>query len=286
MDVEKRAEQIKALLALDTLSRSQVAELCKLTNVGGQLPQADGWDSAGEPYWRRSTITDWGQHQAMQVRSVGFRRATPVLTRAATMAPTTWTREQRGGDVVAASEAPTPMFDFSTGRPIMEILVVRGATYSEPVSVLRDHQQRDIGQIIGNARSIRVDGELLLATVTLSSKQIAEETLSDVLDGNLRAVSVGYQILAWEIIPPGQSATIGGRLFRNEFDLPLRVVTTWEMFELSFVLRGRRPERASAQRRPNNRRQHARNSFPKFAQPSAVGAGAGRRLRARLSRDQ
>ena len=71
----------------ETLSCAQFAELCKLTNVGGQAPHADGCDPSGEPFWNRATITDWAQHQARRFRSGTRPPTAPGLTCAASTRP-------------------------------------------------------------------------------------------------------------------------------------------------------------------------------------------------------
>ena len=271
--LEKRFARASQLREQQTLTAGELREFCQLVNAGGRLPAADGFDESGSPFWRRETVIHWLQTDALQCRT-GFRTTAtvdPTYVRRGDARPSTWSDADRSVDAVISTEAPVPMVDHRSGELIDEILIASGVEFEEPVPVLRDHRQFEVGEIVGGASNIRtIDGQII-ARLRSGSKPIAIETFDDVRDGILRALSVGYRLLEFVIIMPGGSEMVAGRMFTNNSDRPLRVVSRWALDETSFVLRGadqnakvRSP--SFAQGNPPMTAIHSRNSLSR--QPS------------------
>lgn len=147
-----------------------------------------------------------------------------------TRAATTIDKKKRTVEVVAASETPTRMWDYEEGY-IDEVLLASGAVLPESgqVPLLDAHSRWSTKDVVGSANNFRADGEELLATMTLSST--AEDVFTKIDEGHITDVSVGYRISAWTTVKKGEKAEIGGRTWEG----PVRVVTSWQLRELSVV---------------------------------------------------
>lgn len=90
-----------------------------------------------------------------------------------------------------------------------------------PVPVLDTHRRDGINDILGNLTAARVEGGLLIGTITISRRH--EALLDDIEEGTLRSISVGYTVNAFR----DEADRATGRL--------VRIATGWTLKEASFV---------------------------------------------------
>ena len=133
--------------------------------------------------------------------------------------------------VIAATETPVQVFDYSRMEIVDEVLLMAGAELpkSRQVVLLDAHSRVDSSSVIGSLRDIGVDGDKLTGRAVFSSE--AESIWTKVREGHIRAVSVGYRVIEAKYIPAGESMEIKGRKFTG----PLKVATRWALKELSVV---------------------------------------------------
>ncbi|TWT35871.1 Caudovirus prohead protease [Posidoniimonas corsicana] len=156
-----------------------------------------------------------------------------VFTRAATADD-----EARTVEAVIATEEPAVMLDFESMRAIEETLQMDGAEYGSKVPLLLDHT-REAASVIGSVENIRREGSQLVATLRFARGDgVADSTWQKVRDGHCDAVSVGYRILSYATIAPGDTRTVNGKSHRASDDYALRVAVKWELFEVSVVAIG------------------------------------------------
>jgi len=91
------------------------------------------------------------------------------------------------------------------------------------VPLLAAHNQSDLCAVLGTVSNVRVAGSQLVGTLTFGQTDEAQEAEAMVARGELRGVSIGYVVNAWEI----QSRTSDGQ---EEW-----LATSWELLEVSLV---------------------------------------------------
>jgi HK97 family phage prohead protease len=154
------------------------------------------------------------------------RRQTPAAIRAAVSG--------RSREAAIATDQPVEVYDWSTGRVVLESLLIDGAEWAEPVPMLIDHDRRIPSQI-GSVVNLRREPGKLAATLRFGKTAAGNDAWALVTDGHARSVSVGYRILEQTEIRAGQSKTVSGKLFTAPADSPLRVVSRWSLKEVSLV---------------------------------------------------
>lgn len=90
-----------------------------------------------------------------------------------------------------------------------------------PVPLLDTHRRESTRDILGSLTAARVEGSLLIGTITISKRH--EALLDDIEEGTLRNISVGYTINAFR----DETDRATGRL--------VRIATGWTLKEASFV---------------------------------------------------
>lgn len=156
-------------------------------------------------------------------RSSPLKRRTPA-------GPASLDVSTRSVDVVATTEQPVPMWDWERGV-LDEVLLMRGAVLPKngQLPLLDSHSRGSVGDVVGSARDLRVEGGELVATAVFSKSERAEEAFLKVQEGHLTDVSIGYAVNDATVVPGGEKAVIGGRAWEG----PVRVVTSWTPRELS-----------------------------------------------------
>ena len=150
-----------------------------------------------------------------------------IQYRALAVSPSTADPDRRAVEVIAATDAPIPQYDWESGRIVHEVLRIDGAEYPERVPLLDSHDRTSIDAVIGSVSGLRsVDGRLV-GVAEFSAT--AAGAWMKVMEGHLRDFSVGYLVHEVERVAPGKSAVIMGR----EYAGPVNVVTKWELKELS-----------------------------------------------------
>jgi len=122
-----------------------------------------------------------------------------LLTRRATLAPTTADPEARTVEVVWSTGAPVRRRDIA-GQYIERLSLAPEAvdlSRLEGASVLDAHRQTAVRDVLGSVRSAAVDGKRGTALIQFSARPEVEPVWQDVLAGILRHVSVGYSVEEW-----------------------------------------------------------------------------------------
>lgn len=120
-----------------------------------------------------------------------------VLTRAATLAPTTFDPEARTVEVVFTTGAAVARRDARGAY--VETLPVDAADLSRLVGapVLDAHNAGAARAILGRVESARVEGGQGVAVLRLSNADDVTPVVQRIQDGTLNAVSVGYRVQGW-----------------------------------------------------------------------------------------
>lgn len=102
--------------------------------------------------------------------------------------------------------------------------------YRKNPVVLDTHNRYVAGAVIGNA-DIKREGSELVADVRFATTARAEEAWTLVRDGFLRALSIGFGARNVQPVGEDETYTLGER----EIAGPARIVTKWELYEISVV---------------------------------------------------
>jgi hypothetical protein len=135
---------------------------------------------------------------------------------------------------VVATESNVEVFDGRTGRVVLEKLLLDGVEVGNYAPLLLDHQ-RSITTTAGSCSTFRREGDNLLADLAFSGNMAGSEAWELVRENHIRAVSVGYRATEAVEIPAGRSRTIGSRTFTAPQNQSLRVVSRWQLKEVSLV---------------------------------------------------
>jgi HK97 family phage prohead protease len=158
-----------------------------------------------------------GDKKSMQIES---------LTRLAQFSPSTFNAEKRTIDVVFTTGAKVRRFDWFSGSKFIEELSVKGANLerlNKGASVLNNHGQQSLNDVLGVVENARIQGNEGLATIRFSNRPEVQSIIKDIQDGIIRNISVGYQINKFEEQKPLEDGT---RHF---------LATDWTPAEISFV---------------------------------------------------
>ncbi|WP_372922036.1 HK97 family phage prohead protease, partial [Roseovarius sp.] len=122
-----------------------------------------------------------------------------LLTRRATLAPSTADAEARTVEVIWSTGSPVRRRDMA-GQYIERLSLDPQAvdlSRLEGASVLDAHRQTAVRDVLGSVRRAGVDGKLGTAVIQFSARPEVEPVWQDVLAGILRHVSVGYSVEDW-----------------------------------------------------------------------------------------
>lgn len=142
-------------------------------------------------------------------------------------------RDQRIVGLIFSTGAPVARLDWATGKSYLERLSLKAAhvkldRLNSGAPLLNAHSAYSLADQIGvvEAGSASVNGTEGRARVRFSRRADVQPIWEDVRDGIVRNVSVGYRVYEFEETP-GQ-----GR------ELPVRLATSWEPFEISLTPMG------------------------------------------------
>jgi HK97 family phage prohead protease len=152
--------------------------------------------------------------------NLSLRETVDLTRRDAIARPTTFDAKARTIDAVVATNAPVQRRDEQ--GPYLEILDVSGADLAALRGVLNSHSQHGLDAVIGTVESARVDGNELVATLRMSSRPEVEPIVSDIRDGVINSLSVGYEVSEW-----ADGTTADGQRTRT--------AKRWAAREVSFV---------------------------------------------------
>lgn len=162
-------------------------------------------------------------------------------TRVLPPTPSSVRESDRSFACVASTETPARMIDWESYSYIDEILVARGGSVpNDHVPLLRNHQRFDpADDIYGSAREWKLEDEMQWACrCYMSEASDAQDPVNRawtrVKGGHLRGVSIGYEVLEFTDIQPGEKKKVGERFF-TAGKLRLRISTAWTVHELSLT---------------------------------------------------
>jgi len=147
--------------------------------------------------------------------------------------------DDRSFEAVVATETPALVRDLRTWDIVEEILVASGGQFPGSAVLLDDHQRfSGCNSVIGSATNFKRQGEQWIGRgivgKAVEGNIHRQQLWQDLVDGHIRAVSIGYQVLNYVDIPPGQSQNINGRSYKAG-ERTLRITTKWRVHELSLT---------------------------------------------------
>ena len=153
--------------------------------------------------------------------------------------PASLDEEGRSVDVVGATEAPTPIYDWDSGQVMNEVLLMAGCRLPDSgrCVLLDTHSRYGTSSVVGSYRDLRVEGGTLVGKAVFSSTPDGDGPFTKLKEGHLTDFSVGYRPRATTRVKAGQTAVVEGRSYTG----PLLVTTDWELRELSICPIGADP---------------------------------------------
>ena len=143
--------------------------------------------------------------------------------------------ERRTLEAVISTEAPVEIWDYPSRSIIRESLLMSGVEVAPHVPLLTDHT-REVASMVGSIENTRAEGDRLVAQLRFATGTPAADHAWQLYGQRFgRQVSVGYRVLSAEEIPAGRTRVIAGRTFIAPPNMPLRVVTRWQLKEVSLV---------------------------------------------------
>jgi hypothetical protein len=148
-----------------------------------------------------------------------------TLQRNAELLPASLDDEKRTARLVWSTGAKVRRRDPLTGKPFYEALSLEpehvDLSRLSGASLLNNHQQRDLRDVVGVVLNGGVDGKEGWAEVRFSDRGDVQPIWNDVKAGILRHVSVGYQVNRWTETRNGEGL--------------VRTATSWVPYEISLV---------------------------------------------------
>ena len=147
--------------------------------------------------------------------------------------PATYDKGTRSVEVVAATENPVQVYDYSRGEMVNEVLLMSGMILPEnnQVPLLDSHSRYSTHSVIGSFRNMTVVGSELVGRAFFSSVEAAQDPHIKVAEGHITDFSVGFRIEKNGLIfiNDGETAHVDGRTWTG----PLRLITSSRIKELS-----------------------------------------------------
>ena len=147
------------------------------------------------------------------------------------LSPSSLDEKERSVEFVASTENRVSVFDWESWGPIDEILLMSGCQVPKrgAVPFLDSHSRYSIKDVVGSFKDFRVENGELLGRAYFSTVQEAQKAFTLVREGHLTDVSVGYEINEYRTLKDDEVFEHEGK----EYTGPLRLVTSWELFEVS-----------------------------------------------------
>lgn len=150
----------------------------------------------------------------------------PQMRMQADFKPETLDKEKRTIEVVFSTGARGRRDSYWDGPFFEELGMepgnVRMERFENGASVLDSHNRYNLSSVLGVITEARLENGIGYATVKFSSRDEVQGTVTDVMEGVIRNLSVGYKIHKMEKVG-------------EENDIPIFRATDWEPSELSFV---------------------------------------------------
>ena len=143
----------------------------------------------------------------------------------------------RSVEFTATTSDKVRVFDWESWRVIDEVLLMGGRVDppNGQVPLLDTHDNSTVDKQLGSARDIRTEGQATVVRVCVSSTR--DDVFTKIKEGHLTDSSVGYDIKEFAMLKEGESGQYEGLTITG----PCRVVTAWELMELSLCPIGADP---------------------------------------------
>lgn len=135
--------------------------------------------------------------------------------------------DARTATFVAATENGIETF---FGREFLRMSGADLKRYRKNPVVLDTHNRFEAGAVVGKA-TVTIKGRELLTPITFAETERAEEVWQLVLQGFLKALSIGFRAIEVQTLDEGEHSGVGA----NRIDGPARIIKKWELFEISVV---------------------------------------------------
>lgn len=166
------------------------------------------------------------------------RSASNMHERRASMRQQTANEKAYSIEAVMSTEQPVRMWDWDKRELIDEILLASGRTVAQNVQLLDSHRTETINRVLGHVENIRTEGSDSVGLMLFDASDPEAVRAFNKYRGNHASdVSVGYEVIAFIEVKPGETVTIEGRTFTAGVRR-LRIATAWRLNELSCVARG------------------------------------------------
>lgn len=159
--------------------------------------------------------------------TVQTRRVPDLFTRADVVA-NSYNADDNTIEVCFATQTPVRSWDWDNWQPFNEVLVVtpeamRMQRFEQGAPFLKDHRN-STDSVLGTTVSVRIEQSKAFARIRLSKNQMHDGIITDIKDGIIRNVSVGYKVYRYEKDPKSENETI-----------PTYRAIDWEPHEVSAV---------------------------------------------------
>jgi hypothetical protein len=142
-------------------------------------------------------------------------------------------------EAVLSTEQPVRMFDWREYKVMDEVLLSSGRTNDATIPMLDSHRRWSLDDVFGHMKDIRTEGANTVVTCCFDKDDDnATRAFRKYKNGHCRALSVGYTVMKYVDIGPGQSATVAGRKWTASPDRKMRICTEWRADEGSLVVLG------------------------------------------------
>lgn len=163
---------------------------------------------------------------ARQPGDAEVRRAPPADSRGqrfAGFAPGSYDQAARSVEAVLSVGTPVVRCGFVEELAIEADAIDLTRAAAGLVPLLNAHNQWDVNAVLGRVADVRVDGGQLIGRLVFGETEEGRRIEAMVARGELRGVSIGYNIARWEIVSADAAGTETWR------------ATRWELMEVSLV---------------------------------------------------
>ena len=158
-----------------------------------------------------------------------------IATRSMPTEPSTFDETRNAVRAIAATEKPVRVFDVGQYEYVDEVLRMDGVVLPESgrVPLLNSHSRWGVEDVLGSAGDFQISEaggyRALEPEVVYSETDEGQSAAQKTREGHLTDYSVGYRVVESFWVPDGQKQMISG----DEYEGPVKVVTKWELKELS-----------------------------------------------------
>ncbi len=153
-------------------------------------------------------------------------------------------KDNRSIEATLVTNRRTLIRDPFSGRPIHEIILADALHWARHMVLLDTHGLADGGidygpvtveAVLGSVREIRREDQVWVGRLVLARDEKSEAAWSKLVDGHLRAVSVGYRQRKYVDILPGETQTVRGISYTADPRILLRITTDARAHEVSLT---------------------------------------------------